>query len=31
VGDLFRIHGMLPEDIAEAAQAVLARKDKSIS
>jgi transketolase len=28
IGDLFRIHGMLPEDIARAAQAVLARKNK---
>jgi transketolase len=27
IGDLFRIHGMLPEDIAAAAKAVLARKN----
>jgi transketolase len=26
IGDLFRIHGMLPEDIARAAQTVLAKK-----
>ncbi|TRZ49972.1 transketolase family protein, partial [bacterium] len=28
IGDLFRIHGMLPEDIARAAQVVLAKKIK---
>lgn len=28
IGDLFRIHGMLPEDIARAAQAVVARKTR---
>ena len=28
IGDLFRIHGMLPEDIARAAQAVLAQKSR---
>ncbi len=28
IGDLFRIHGMLPEDIARAAQAVLAQKTR---
>jgi transketolase len=28
IGDLFRIHGMLPEDIAKAAQAVLAQKTR---
>jgi transketolase len=27
IGDLFRLHGMLPEDIARAAKTVLARKD----
>jgi len=26
IGDLFRIHGMLPEDIARAAHAVMAKK-----
>ncbi len=31
VGDLFRIHGMLPEDIARAAQAVLAQKTRRIA
>jgi transketolase len=28
IGDLFRIHGMLPEDIARAAQAVVAQKTR---
>jgi transketolase len=28
IGDLFRIHGMLPEDIARAAQTVLAKKTR---
>ena len=28
IGDLFRIHGMLPEDIARAAQSVLAQKTR---
>ena len=31
IGDLFRIHGMLPADIAKAAQAVLARKTRRIA
>ena len=28
IGDLFRIHGMLPEDIARAAQSVMAQKTR---
>ncbi len=28
IGDLFRIHGMLPEDIARAAQTVMAQKNR---
>jgi transketolase len=28
IGDLFRLHGMLPEDIAQAAQAVLIQKER---
>jgi transketolase len=31
IGDLFRIHGMLPEDIAQAAQAVMTQKKKGRS
>lgn len=31
IGDLFRIHGMLPEDIAQAAREALARKTRRVS
>lgn len=31
IGDLFRIHGMLPEDIAQAARIVMAKKEKRYS
>jgi len=30
IGDLFRLHGMLPEDIAQAARMVLAQKTRRV-